>query len=74
MRLTPDQLARRRSWLERFPASELNARIDGIKQAKRDGWDREVWIVPGGREIIVLGVWCGFAIAPAGRLSAGKAA
>jgi len=59
--ITSEQLLRLHTWIERFPASQLNSRLDGIKQAKRDGWDLVVLIAPEGNSIVVLGVWVPFA-------------
>ena len=59
--ITPEQLLRVRSWIERFPAAELNSRLDAIKKAKRDGWDLTVLIAPDSAAIVVLGVYVPFA-------------
>lgn len=66
--------APRRTWCERFPATELNARLEEIKEAKRSGWDLEVLIAPGGREIVVVGHFVAFGAVPAGRWRARQTA
>lgn len=55
-----------RTWIERFPASELNRRLDDVKRAKRDGWDLTVLIPRGSADVIVLGAWRPFGHVPSG--------
>lgn len=43
------------TWLERFPARDLNRRLPELKQARKDGWELTVLIAPGSREIVVAG-------------------
>lgn len=53
--------------MERFSSRELAGRLDGIKQAKRDGWDLTVLVQSGGREIVVVGYFVGFAVVASGK-------
>ena len=57
---------RPRTWIERFPAADLNRRLDDVKQAKLEGWDLTVLIPNSVDDVIVLGTWRPFGRVPSG--------